>query len=197
MREGKNEQGERTFMYFINDGVYGSFNCILYDHAEVHPQTLRAIGNGPVPLVPCSIWGPTCDGLDQVCHRELLPEMEMGEWLLFSDMGAYTIAAAGTFNGFPVSKVHYMINEDDWHVVKQILGNPHPIVDNVPVFLKAGVGCNRDAVGWSATPVENEIVYVHDGSDGSVSETDSVEGDYASSSSDIYIEMDYAAAHSQ
>ena len=22
-------------MYYVNDGVYGSFNCLLYDHAEV------------------------------------------------------------------------------------------------------------------------------------------------------------------
>lgn len=25
-------------MYYINDGVYGSFNCIFYDHAVVSPQ---------------------------------------------------------------------------------------------------------------------------------------------------------------
>ena len=23
------------YMYFVNDGVYGSFNCLMYDHAEV------------------------------------------------------------------------------------------------------------------------------------------------------------------
>ena len=28
---------EPSFMYYINDGVYGSFNCLLYDHAEVEP----------------------------------------------------------------------------------------------------------------------------------------------------------------
>lgn len=29
------------YMYYINDGVYGSFNCILYDHAVVHPEIMR------------------------------------------------------------------------------------------------------------------------------------------------------------
>ena len=29
------ESGEEKFMYYMNDGVYGSFNCILYDHAQV------------------------------------------------------------------------------------------------------------------------------------------------------------------
>lgn len=28
---------DRTVMYYVNDGVYGSFNCILYDHAHVQP----------------------------------------------------------------------------------------------------------------------------------------------------------------
>jgi len=83
---------------------------------------------------PCSIWGPTCDGLDQVCARVLLPEMELGEWLLFNDMGAYTLAAAGTFNGFPVSKVDYMITEGLWDVMKGLLGYENPIVDNLPAL---------------------------------------------------------------
>lgn len=28
-------------MYYINDGVYGSFNCTLYDHQEVYPVLLE------------------------------------------------------------------------------------------------------------------------------------------------------------
>lgn len=28
---------DRTLMYYVNDGVYGSFNCILYDHAHCLP----------------------------------------------------------------------------------------------------------------------------------------------------------------
>ncbi len=26
------------FMYYINDGVYGSFNCLIYDHAVAEPH---------------------------------------------------------------------------------------------------------------------------------------------------------------
>jgi ornithine decarboxylase len=32
---------KRDTMYYINDGVYGSFNCILYDHAVVTPVPLE------------------------------------------------------------------------------------------------------------------------------------------------------------
>lgn len=31
------ELNDKTLMYYVNDGVYGSFNCILYDHAHVKP----------------------------------------------------------------------------------------------------------------------------------------------------------------
>ena len=35
--DDEEESSERTFLYYVNDGVYGSFNCILYDHAHVKP----------------------------------------------------------------------------------------------------------------------------------------------------------------
>ena len=28
-------------MYYVNDGVYGSFNCLMYDHAVVKPCILK------------------------------------------------------------------------------------------------------------------------------------------------------------
>ena len=47
-----------------------------------------------------SIWGPTCDSID--CVREVvrLPSgLEVGDWLGWGEMGAYTSCAASTFNG--------------------------------------------------------------------------------------------------
>ena len=37
--------GKRDKMYYINDGVYGSFNCLLYDHATVEVNTLQTTGS--------------------------------------------------------------------------------------------------------------------------------------------------------
>lgn len=34
---------DRRFMYYINDGIYGSFNCVVYDHAVVTPRTLKKV----------------------------------------------------------------------------------------------------------------------------------------------------------
>lgn len=102
-RQLTNEEDDSlSYFYYINDGVYGSFNCILYDHAEVTPRLLEP---RPGPNFTCSIWGPTCDGLDQIASNAEMPLMHVGDWLVFQDMGAYTLAAAGTFNGFLVPKV--------------------------------------------------------------------------------------------
>nr|QXT59670.1 ornithine decarboxylase 1 [Recilia dorsalis] len=109
---------KRDTMYYINDGVYGSFNCILYDHAIVKPVPLENKGGKPVVS---SVWGPTCDGLDQVVESVLLPPLDIGDWLVFEDMGAYTLPVASTFNGFPVPKVHAVIDESVWHYLKDCL----------------------------------------------------------------------------
>jgi ornithine decarboxylase len=101
-----------SVMYYINEGVYGSFNCILFDHQEVHPYVLSMNGSfhlvGTEDLRSCSIWGPTCDSIDCVCPMTKLPaELRVGDWLGFNNMGAYTICAASQFNGFAASPIIY------------------------------------------------------------------------------------------
>ncbi|KAI0294872.1 pyridoxal-dependent decarboxylase [Multifurca ochricompacta] len=101
-----------SMMYYINDGVYGAFNCILFDHQEVHPYVLTMNGSfhfsGTESLQASSVWGPTCDSIDCVCPMARLPAgLRVGDWLAFNNMGAYTICAASQFNGFAVSLVTY------------------------------------------------------------------------------------------
>lgn len=69
-----------------------------------------------VDVSQCSIWGPTCDGLDRVIDLVNMPKMNMGDWIIFEDMGAYTLPLACTFNGFPVPKVFSVIDLGIWLV---------------------------------------------------------------------------------
>ena len=64
--------------------------------------------------MPSSVWGPTCDSLDCILKRVLMPSMEVGDWLYWPNMGAYTCSAASTFNGFPRSEFHYVASEFTW-----------------------------------------------------------------------------------
>lgn len=90
----------RCVDYYVSDGVYGSFNCILYDHPELHPHVLHMTSDANATPAPGTVFGPTCDGADKVLDNVLLPAMQPGDWLLFPNMGAYTIAGACNFNGF-------------------------------------------------------------------------------------------------
>jgi len=97
-RTVEDETEGKKFLYYINDGVYQSFNCIFFDH--VVPTPLVFTPGSRTQTYKCTIFGPTCDSMDCIGKDILLPELEVGEWLYFKNMGAYTTAAASPFNGF-------------------------------------------------------------------------------------------------
>lgn len=108
-------------MYYVNDGLYGSFNCIFYDHAHPQPSLMLVSDSSIVgsKCYPSSIWGPTCDGLDKINDCVFLPRLNIGDWLVWENMGAYTLAAGSPFNGFKTRNVNYFISESDLSLLKR------------------------------------------------------------------------------
>jgi ornithine decarboxylase len=101
-KDRADESGNIRKDYWITDGLYGSFNCIIYDYQNPEYKVVRS------PLLPAptshelhlsTIWGPTCDSADCVYKDVMLPQLRNGDWLMFPDAGAYTIAGACDFNG--------------------------------------------------------------------------------------------------
>jgi ornithine decarboxylase len=104
-----------SYMAYINDGVYGNFSSIMFDHQ--HPVAKSLYTNGQTLYntyaaeqcsadngIEYSIWGPTCDGIDLISQSSHFPGvLNVGDWLYFEDMGAYTKCSATQFNGFPNS----------------------------------------------------------------------------------------------
>jgi ornithine decarboxylase len=87
--------------YYINDGVYGTFSGVLFDHCQYH---LKAFKKGPTEI--SSVFGPTCDALDVVSVAEDLPvNLALGDLLVSENVGAYTLASATNFNGMPLPRV--------------------------------------------------------------------------------------------
>nr|CAD7573946.1 unnamed protein product [Timema californicum] len=149
VRNSDEKDGSITHvMYYINDGVYGAFNCCLYDH--YYPLAIPLKNNGG-KLTPSSVWGPTCDSMDQVVENINLPTMNIGDWFMFKDMGAYTMVAATTFNGFPSSKVHAIINEHYW----QLLKDHFPLDEDRLVMGNMKFILGLDANGEGQDGVEN------------------------------------------
>ncbi|XP_068194372.1 ornithine decarboxylase [Antennarius striatus] len=139
--EGTND---RTLMYYINDGVYGSFNCILFDHAHCLP-TLHMKPKPDEVMYTCSIWGPTCDGLDRIVEQCSLPDLQVGDWLVFEDMGAYTVAAASNFNGFQTPDIHYVMSRPAWQFVQQVRSHGMPALAEESYPFELPACCGRES----------------------------------------------------
>lgn len=87
-----NEDQESRHMIYLNDGVYGTFLCNIFEPGP-QPKILRASGKF-YPLDSegeydrYTVWGPTCDGTDCVAQSVALPKsLEVDDWLYFPDMG--------------------------------------------------------------------------------------------------------------
>jgi len=99
---------EREVQYYVTEGAYGSFNNTIWDFQKVSPIPFKEIKED-APLQLTTFFGPTCDSLDVVAKRIQFPDMNIGDWIYFKDMGAYTLAAASNFNGFESPSVYYKI----------------------------------------------------------------------------------------
>jgi len=104
----RTSNNRRQYNYYLADGVYGSFNNIQNDHAK--PNAHLVIPSSRPPTT-CTLFGPTCDSIDVIARDIQLPELKMGDWVYFPEMGAYTMAAASTFNGFATPPIFYFSSE--------------------------------------------------------------------------------------
>jgi len=100
-----------SYVYYINDGVYGSFKSLLLDdNIKMQPTLLQPYSDDDTRF-PTSVWGPSCDSLDCILTDVLLPELTEGNWLIFQDMGANVI----TNNLAGAAKYcHYIAHETFW-----------------------------------------------------------------------------------
>ncbi|XP_005187899.1 ornithine decarboxylase 1 [Musca domestica] len=104
-RETKLPDGSVTKHYYINDGVFVSFANVVVEHYHV---LVRHLLDDLLPKFKTTIWGPTCDAYDKVGENLELPNMECGDFLIFPNMGAYSIPLATRFNGWGPSNILYL-----------------------------------------------------------------------------------------
>jgi ornithine decarboxylase len=99
---GKAQRGD-AFWYYLDDGVYGSFNGRVYDPTVRYP--LRPISRSAGGHRTSVLAGPTCDSIDVIAEDVRLPELQIGDLLVGSLMGAYTMGSASEFNSIPKTKI--------------------------------------------------------------------------------------------
>lgn len=101
----KTDDGNDIIIYYLNDGIYGSFNCIYFDHAN---PVILPFNERDGQLHKSLLYGNTCDGLDMICENIMLPELSIGEWLYVPDLGAYSTASSSLFNGMERPNSRYI-----------------------------------------------------------------------------------------
>jgi ornithine decarboxylase len=87
---------------YVNDGIYGSLSEMVDAGIRLPVRLVRP--DGPAPsdeLREFTVNGPTCDSLDVLPQRFLLPDdVREGDWIEVDQIGAYSNALATHFNGF-------------------------------------------------------------------------------------------------
>ncbi|MCL7035063.1 hypothetical protein MKW94_019651 [Papaver nudicaule] len=107
---GKRVRGQLR-EYYISDGIYGSMNCLVHDHATLTAKPLAYTSNPDNPNCAgvkthtSTVFGPTCDAFDTLLTNYQLPDLKVNDWLVWSDMGAYTASTGSSFNGFNTSAI--------------------------------------------------------------------------------------------
>lgn len=102
-----NKNGENEYKYTINESIYGSFNCIIFDH--IKPKLLSLNQKCNKKTFNSVVFGRTCDGIDKIVDSVQLPKLVYGDKLFVENFGAYTRASSSSFNGFTTKLIYYMI----------------------------------------------------------------------------------------
>jgi len=92
--------------YYIRDGLYGSFNCMVYDGQSPKLGYLRHPMLDPLTHnknKESTLFGCTCDSLDSI-GKFGLPHLRVHDFVVCDNFGAYTISGAKDFNGIPMSQ---------------------------------------------------------------------------------------------
>ncbi|XP_068590652.1 antizyme inhibitor 1-like isoform X2 [Cebidichthys violaceus] len=131
---------EPEFQYHMNEGVYGSFASKLSE-TLIAPPSVYKNPSLDAPVFSSSLWGPSGDDLDQVVEHCLLPELNVGDWLTFSQAGAYSMGQPlCTATDSPPPPVYCVISSRDWFEMQDIGVSHEATLKNfslVPYFLNS------------------------------------------------------------
>jgi len=103
--------------YYVDDGVYGNFQIVFIEgHIKRLPVIVSKNHYEKNVTHISTVWGQTCDSVDFISKSIPLPELNIGDWLVYDDMGAYSICLNTNFNGYQPNRVIYLNTNDDIEV---------------------------------------------------------------------------------
>ncbi|KAM3940615.1 ornithine decarboxylase 1-like [Leptodactylus fuscus] len=108
---------DRKLSYYLNDGLFGTFWPF-----EPRPTKLKLLKDfhHSQKLFPSRLWGPCCVDQDLILEEVSLPDLEIGDWIIFLNMGAYSISKPSTFNGFLPPTVYYTMSQKQFERIRKM-----------------------------------------------------------------------------
>lgn len=99
---GKAKRGDQTWLY-LDAGVFNG----LMETYEGFPPVVDLVSDcaSERPTMTYTLAGPSCDSCDVIARNMEMPEIHIGDRLVFHDAGAYTNEYAVAFNGFPIPEL--------------------------------------------------------------------------------------------
>ena len=120
------ENKKCDFQYFINDGIYGTLSDVVYDKWEIseikyliknkNNANFQVYSDDDINKLDMekyssSLWGPTTQDLDCVSKCYDMPVMNLGDWIVIPNHGAYTFYFSSGFSGVEKPRVVYINNQ--------------------------------------------------------------------------------------
>uniref|UniRef100_A0A8C6T1Q0 ornithine decarboxylase n=1 Tax=Neogobius melanostomus TaxID=47308 RepID=A0A8C6T1Q0_9GOBI len=110
---------DTMIMYYVTSGIYSAFIEV-----KIYPDTLFSLRPHRVikPRYQSVIWGPTCDSADRIMDV-WMPELNIGDWILVDNVGAYTIPMSTDFNGFEKPTIYLVVTPQIWKMLNLKVSN--------------------------------------------------------------------------
>lgn len=106
----KSEDGQ--IYYFINESTYLSF-CYYTDKQKLKYSIIKNSNfESESEKKLSTIWGCTCSSLDKIYSDVEFPELEVDDWIIFHNMGAYSRTISQDFNGFS-NRTSYLLERNE------------------------------------------------------------------------------------
>lgn len=128
--ERVSKKGDRT-VYRINEGVMGVFKDLLLADLKVNAVPLVDCDEN-TPLYKSSIIGPSNRDNDVILQEAMLPAMKVGDHILFTGMGAYTLSLT-TLTLRHAQKYVYFVHKSSLLCVSLNMGMPEHMCDIDPI----------------------------------------------------------------
>ncbi|XP_072014345.1 ornithine decarboxylase-like [Amphiura filiformis] len=144
------------YMYFVNDGLFTSFLSKYFGLPLTLPKTFKEI-NVVETEYESVVVGHTCAERDVIIKGCKLPQLKVGDWIVFEDMGAYTTCLATEFNGFNKPFFIYAVPENMWSFIHPLLVKCREQVTDTKAMSNQTPNKEEDAVDTCSAEILQNI----------------------------------------